>query len=279
MQTGRTRRASRRLVAVALLLALLAGTACAPLTVPEEQALGNQFEQSMRGELAFVYDRTIVDYVRKMGAELVAAAGPQPFEYRFYVVVDDEINAFAGPAGHIYVHTATILKARNASELAGVMAHEVGHVAKRHIAANYNRSRNTQIGANLVTLAASILGGGMVGNAASLGTSLAAAGFLNSFGREAEHESDVFAVRAMARAGWSPDGLVSFFELLLHEQGGGGPSFLSSHPATQDRIAQTRAEIEKLDPSRSLRVNDGGKFEIIQRRIELVTGRHRLRRR
>lgn len=265
--------------ATALLLPLVT-LACAPLSVPEEQSLGRGFEQEMRNELSFVYDRTIVDYVRKMGAEVVTAAGPQPFEYRFYVVVDDEINAFAGPAGHIYVHTATILKARNASELAGVLAHEVGHVAKRHIAANYNRSRNTQIGANILTLATSVLAGGMAGNAASLGTSLAAASYLNSFGREAEHESDVFAVHAMARAGWNPDGLLTFFQLLLHEQGSGsGPTFLSSHPTTQDRIEATRAEIAQVDPSRALRSNDGGKFEIIQRRIELVTGRHRLRRR
>ena len=77
----------------------------------------------------------------------------------------------------------------------------------------------------------------------------------------------------------SPEGLVSFFQLLLYEQGGPGvPSFLSSHPATEDRIAATRAEIARLEPGLELRDNDGGKLEIIQRRIELITGRHRLRR-
>lgn len=260
-------------------LAALLLSACAPLSISEERALGMQFERQMRDELPFVYDRMIVDYVRKMGAELVAQAGPQPFSYRFYVVYDHEINAFAGPAGHVYVHTETILKARNASELAGVLAHEVGHVAERHIAENYNRSRNTQIGASVLTLGAQVLGGGLIGDATALGTSLAAAGWLNSFGREAEHESDVFAVHMMARAGWNPEGLLTFFALLLHEEEAGGPEFLSSHPATEDRIAATRAEIAKLDPARPLRDNDGGRFEIIQRRIELITGQHRLRRR
>lgn len=265
---------------VLALAAAVALAGCSPLSVLEERSLGQNFEQQMRNELSFVYDRTIVDYVRELGAELVASAGPQPFEYRFYVVVDNEINAFAGPAGHIYIHTETILKARNASELAGVMAHEVGHVAERHIAANYNRSRNTQIGTNIFALGAAVLGGGMVGDAAALGSSLAAMSYLNSFGREAEHESDVFAVAVMTGAGWDPNGLLSFFQLLLHESGGGGgPGFLSSHPTTEDRIEATRAEITALGSVAGLRENDGGKFEIIQRRIELVTGRHRLRRR
>lgn len=237
-----------------------------------------QFEREMRQELAFVYDRAVVDYVRGMGADLVAKAGPQPFSYRFYVVYDHEINAFAGPAGHIYVHTETILKARNASELAGVIAHEIGHVAERHIAENYNRSRNTAIGANVLTLGATLLGGGLIGDATAMGTELAAMSWLNSFGREAEHESDVFAVQMMARAGWNPEGLVTFFQLLLYEEGAGGPSFLSSHPATEDRIAATRAAIARLPPGPDLRDNDGGRFEIIQRRIELITGQHRLRR-
>lgn len=258
----------RWLVVVGLLLAL----GCSPLSVTEEQQLGFQFERQMRSELVFVYDRAVVDYVRDMGEALVEAAGPQPFAYRFYVVRDDEINAFAGPAGHVYIHTETILRARNASELAGVIAHEVGHVAERHIAANYNRSRNAQIGTDILSLGASVLAGGMVGRAAALGSGLAAMTWLNSFGREAELEADQFAVWTMARAGWDPNGLLSFFELLLQEGGGGVPAFLSSHPTTQDRIDLTRAEIAKLDAGRPLRSDDAGRFEIIQRRIELLTG-------
>jgi predicted Zn-dependent protease len=255
-------------VVATLLLAL----GCAPLSVNEEQQLGFQFERQMRAELPLLRDRAVVDYVRDMGEGLVAAAGPQPFAYRFYVVRDEEINAFAGPAGHIYLHTATILRARNASELAGVIAHEVGHVVERHIAENYNRSRNAQIGTDILALGASVLAGGMVGQAAALGSGLAAMTWLNSFGREAELEADRFAVWTLSRAGWNPEGLLTFFQLLLQEGDGGVPTFLSSHPATQDRIDVTRAEIGRLDaPARALRNDDGGRFEIIQRRIELLT--------
>jgi len=205
----------------------------------------------------------------------VTAAGPQPFAYHFYVVDSEDVNAAAGPAGHIYVHTETILAARNASELAGVIAHEVGHVALRHIAENYNRRRNTQIGQDVLVATAGIFGGGGIANAASLGTGLAAMTYLNSFGREAEMESDDFAVAAMVKAGWNPRGLVSFFEQLLQEGGSQGPSFLSSHPATDDRIEATRAAIDALPPTERLRTTDGGRLEIIQRRIELLTRRRR----
>jgi len=249
--------------------------ACGPISVSEEQQLGYRFEQQMRGELVFVYDRVVTDYVRELGGALLRAAGPQPFEYRFYVVEDGEINAFAGPAGHIYVHTETILRARNASELAGVLAHEVGHVVRRHIAQNYNRQRNTQIGRQVLVAGASVVGGGAIANAAALGTGLAAMSYLNSFGREAEMEADAFAVETMVKAGWDPDGLVTFFEMLLQEDPNSVPTFLSSHPATQDRIEATQAAIARLPPTGELRRDDAGRLGIIQRRIILLTQQRR----
>jgi predicted Zn-dependent protease len=257
-------------LAAPLLLALLL-CGCGPLSVSEERRLGYQFEHQMRGELVLLHDRVVNEYVGAMGRDLLRAAGPQPFDYHFYVVQDDEINAFAGPAGHVYIHTETILKARNASELAGVIAHEVGHVALRHIASNYNHQRNTKIGRDLVVAGAGILGGGTMASAANLGSGLAAVAYLNNFGRGAEREADTFAVEVLPEAGYHPDGLVTFFETLQHEDGPQAPAFLSSHPTTSDRIETTRASIEALGPRPDLRVNDGGKLEIIQRRIQLLT--------
>ena len=249
---------------------MLSAFACGPMTVTEEQQLGYEFEQQMRQELPLVHDRVVNDYVREMGADIVRAAGPQPFEYRFYVVEDRDINATAGPAGHIYVHTETILRARNASELAGVIAHEVGHVVKRHIATNYNRHRNAKIGTQMVTAAANILTGGAAGGLASLGGGLAAMAVLNQFGREAEMEADAFAVDVMPAARYDPRGLVTFFQLLASEGGSGAPAFLSSHPATEDRIEAAHEALANLPPTRGLRTHDGGRLEIIQRRILLL---------
>jgi predicted Zn-dependent protease len=271
----RTRRSEAgRRTAAALLAAALLAPGCSAITVSEEQQLGYQFEQQMRREVPFLRDRLVSSYLSEMGQELVEAAGPQPFAYHFYVVDAEEINAFAGPAGHVYVHTETILRASDASELAGVLAHEVGHVALRHIAENYNRQRGTKLGQNLFVLGAGLLGGGAVANAAALGSSLAAVSYLNSFGRDAERESDDFAVQVMAKAGWDPNGLVSFFEMLLQEPHANVPTFLSSHPATDERIQDTREAIAKLPSTAGLRRDDGGKFEIVKRRVELLS-RHR----
>jgi predicted Zn-dependent protease len=262
----------RRAQCLALLAIALALPACAPLSVQEEQRLGYQMSRELRGQLVFVRDRVVADYVADIGRAILAAAPAQPFQYHFYVVEDPELNAFAAPAGHIYVHTGTILAARDAGELVGVVAHEIGHVAHRHVANNYNRQRNTGLAYQLGVLAAGIFGGNAYASAAQLGGGLAATVYLNQFGREAEMEADAFAVDAMPRADWDPNGLVTLFETLMAEGGPRVPTFLSSHPATTDRIAATRARIAKGATDRSLRRDDGGKLEIIQRRIEILTG-------
>ena len=257
-------------------LALALGlAACSPLGIPEEQQLGREMSRELRTQLVFVRDKIVLGYVEDIGRGILAAAGRQPFAYHFYVIEDEDLNAFAAPAGHIYVHTGTILAARNASELVGVIAHEVGHVAHRHIANNYNRQRNTGILYQTGVVAAWLLGGGLGASAAQLGGGLAATAFLNQFGREAEMEADAFAVDAMPRAGWDPNGLVTFFQTLQAQGGGYVPTFLASHPATEERITATRERIAELTPRESLRTDDGGKLEIIQRRIEILTGQSR----
>jgi predicted Zn-dependent protease len=266
----RAARSGRGAVALLLLLAFVPG--CGPISVQQERQLGASFARQARKELPFVRDKEVVGYVREIGEDIVAAAGPQPFTYHFYVVDDPEINAFAAPAGYIYVHTGTILEARNVSELAGVMAHEVGHVAHRHIATNYNRQRNTGIGYQILVLAAAIFAGGYAAQGAQVAGGLAAQAYLNDFSRDDERDADAFAVSVLPNAGYDPHGLVSFFQVIAEKSGAGGGGFLSSHPAPRERIENTRSLIRQLDPDRSLRVDDGGRLEIIQQRIRLLTG-------
>ncbi len=265
-------RSNRLGSALAGLLVLPLVAACGTLTVPQERSLGEDFSREIRREVTLMRDSVVVGYVERIGQDLVQAAGPQPFAYHFYVVEDDEINAFAAPAGYVYVHTQTILMARNVSELAGVIAHEVGHVVKRHIAENYGRQRNTGIVRQTLVLAAGAFGGSPAAGAANLGGALAGAAYLNKFGRDAEREADSFAVEVMPRAGYDPVGLVTFFKTLRSETGSGGGSFLSSHPATDERIEETRQLIASLPPQGGLRIEDSGRLEIIQRRIRLLTG-------
>ena len=220
-------RRSRRLLAALLVFACACATGA--LTVEEERQLGAEVEQQARQKFRFVRDEVVVDYVSDLGADLLRVMGPQPFEYDFYVVEDDELNAFAVPGGHVYVHTGLILKARNVGELIGVMGHEVGHVYHRHVAQNYNRQRNTGIARQLGVLAAGMLAGGAAAQAAE------------SVDRRQRHglpEHVQPRRRARGRllrggvcpAGYDPDGLPSFFATMLQQYGDGGAPFLSSHP-------------------------------------------------
>jgi predicted Zn-dependent protease len=262
------RRNCSRAWAAALALALCA---CATPTVQQEQAIGDDFMRQVQSEVRLLREPVVAAYVEAIGRDLLRDLPPQPFEYHFYVVDDPKINAFAGPAGHVFVNTGTILRARNVSELAGVIAHEIGHVAERHVAENVARQRTAGLLHRAGVYAAAILAGPNAAGAANLGGGLAAMGVLNSFGREAEREADAFAVDALLRAGYDPIGLVTFFELLAREPGGGVPQFLSSHPAPGDRVETTRATIEAAGWPIGLRKTDGGRLEIIQRRICLLT--------
>lgn len=268
----------RRRLGVALLCASLAG--CGTLSVQKEQDLGKEFERQIRREYRFIKDPIVNQYVSRIGEAILAPLGPQPFTYSFQVVEDEEINAFAGPAGQIFIHSGTILRARNVAELAGVIGHEIGHVAKRHIAQNYEKQRAASIGQQIAVIGAGVLGGGAAAGATNLATGFGLAAVLNSFGREAEAEADAFAVDVLPRAGYDPNGLPTFFETLMAEGGPSAPAFLSSHPAPADRLEATRRAIVAADLPPGLRSDDGGRFEIIQQRIDLLTqGRSRSKRR
>lgn len=264
------RRSSRAWACLAV-FALACSTA--PLTIEEERQLGAEVEKQARQKFQFLRDEVVVGYVAGLGSELLRVMGPQPLEYDFYVVEDDELNAFAVPGGTVYIHTGLILKARNVSELIGVMGHEVGHVYHRHVAENYRRQRNTSIAQQIGVLGVGVLAGGAAAQAANLLTGLGAMAYINQFGRDAEREADAFAVEVLPKAGYDPSGLVSFFGTLIKQYGDRGSSFLSSHPATQERIANTQALIRAQQLPSNLRQDDDGKLEIVQHRIRLLTGK------
>jgi len=247
--------------------------ACTTLSISQEQQLGEQSSRQLGGQLEFVTDAAVVRYVDGIGREIVAAAGPQPYAYRFFVVNDAELNAFALPAGYIYIHTAVVLQAQNVSELAGVVAHEVGHVAERHVAQNYNRQRNTGIVYQVFAVAASIFVGGYAAAGGQMLGQLAAVAYVNQFTREAETQADDFAIDVLPRAGYAPRGLVTFFETLKRQGGARPPTFLSSHPATEDRIAHAASRIARANLRAGLRVTDDGALEIAQRRIRMLEER------
>ena len=251
----------------------LALTACGTLSVQEEKQMGAQYQAQLRKELTFVRDPVTVSYVRKFGESLAKAARPSPFEFRFYVIEDETLNAFAIPGGAMYVNTGLLSAVKNSAELAGVLSHEMGHVTARHVAKMANRGRNTGFIANILYFVIGILTGNpYLANAGGLASSVAGKAYMNTYTRDAEREADALAVETMVHAGWNPEGMVTMFETLQKEAGGfNGPQFLSSHPATDERIENVQRDISKYPGSDKLRWEDG-KLPIIQERLKLIVG-------
>jgi predicted Zn-dependent protease len=265
---------------IAIRLALcglaLALSACGTLSVQEEKKMGAQVQAQLRKQLVFVRDPVTVNYVRKFGESLAKAARPSPFEFRFYVVEDETLNAFAIPGGAMYVNTGLMLAVANSAELAGVLAHEMGHVTARHVAQNANRGRNTGFVANIFYILVAVLTGNpYLANAGGLAGQVAGQAYMGSYTRDAEREADGLSVETMVNAGWNPEGMVTMFETLQKESGGiSGPEFMSSHPATDERIENVQRDIAKYPGSTELKLNDG-KLPIIQERLRLIIGTDR----
>jgi predicted Zn-dependent protease len=127
------------------------------ITLAEEEKLGEEFMRMAKRQYRMIDDPAIVGCVEKIGARLMAALAPQPFEYHFHVIQEDSFNAFAGPAGHVFIHSGLLAALESESELAGILAHEIAHVTCRHISDNIDRSsrlRRAGLGAGILVAAA-----------------------------------------------------------------------------------------------------------------------------
>ncbi len=226
----------------------------AMLPKSEEARIGRAIMRELRRRGTVVDDPQITEYIEAIGHRLVAHANDGEQDFKFFVVDDSSINAFALPGGFIGVHTGLIEATEDESELAGVLAHEIAHVTQRHIARSiYNNSR-----ANIITLA-TMLGAILVGMAAdgggdaTQGAIMGAQGMMAQnridFTRRNEYEADRVGVATMAAAGFDPQGMPDFFATIGRRAGpfaSSVPEFLRTHPVSSARIAETRARAAAL---------------------------------
>ncbi|MGN6185657.1 MAG: M48 family metallopeptidase [Thermoanaerobaculia bacterium] len=211
------------------------------ISIEEEWQLGQQLSQDVAKQVRFNNDPAVNAYVKQVGQRIIAQT-PAPFNqlpWDFHVVEDPSLNAFAIPGGHVYVNTGLIANAENASELAGVMAHEISHVTARHTTEQISRQYGLSVLAGLVL-------GQDPGALQQIAAQIVAGGALARFSRDAEREADDLGIQAMARAGYDPRGMAAMFRVLLaHSQSNPGrvEQFFATHPTTEDRIrdAENRA--------------------------------------
>jgi predicted Zn-dependent protease len=223
------------------------------LSRDREQQIGRAIYKSLRNAGNFVTDPEIQEYIQDIGQKIAAHATDSGQKFRFFVINDPTINAFALPGGYIGVHSGLLLATANESELAGVLAHEISHVTQRHISrAVYANQR-----ASILTMAAmlgAILLGAATGSGDAITGAVAAAQGASAqqqinFTRSNEYEADRFGVGLMAQAGFDPDGMADFFETLGRQTGplaSQAPEFLRTHPVTVNRIAETRQRAAQL---------------------------------
>src|SRR5262252_7827475 len=236
-------------------------------SLDKEVAMGRQFASEVDRSAKFVEDPVIVEYVNRVGQNLVLHSDAKvPFTIK--VIDTDEVNAFALPGGFFYVNKGLILTADNESELAGPMAHEIGHVAARH---GVEQASKGQI-VNWGTLPLIFLGGWggfAVQQAASLAIPM---GFLK-FSRNAENEADMLGVQYLWATGYDPHSMSTFFEKLQAQEKkkpGTMARIFSDHPMVGDRIDKVNALIARF-PERSEYTINTSEFQQVKGRLISIT--------
>jgi Zn-dependent protease with chaperone function len=219
--------------------------------------LGRELAAQVRQQMPVVQNRELQNYIANVGQRLARQPEAGDYPYSFTMIQDPSVNAFALPGGPTFINTGLLKAAENEAQLAGVIAHEISHVALRH-------GTNQASKANLIQLpamiAGGIAGGGTLGQLAQLGIGLGANSVLLKYSRDAESQADALGARLMAEAGWNPIEMARFFEKLAAEGGSRGPQFLSSHPDPGNRMRDVEAEIRTL-PRGQFALGRTGEFD------------------
>ena len=253
--------------------ASMAAAGISLISVDDEIAMGRDAQKQVRKEVPALSDRVVAAYLSHVGRSLAAKAGGPKYPYSFSVANYREINAFALPGGPVWVHRGAIAAAANEAQLAGVLAHEIAHIAQRHAASQITK----QLVANgLIGLLGAMLGNdGGGARTAQIGAQVLARGYMLKFSRDDERQADSAGAAMMRRAGWDPRQMIGFMETLRRAQGSSPAAvaaFLSSHPAPADRVQRLRSELRRVRGGRV----DSAEFQRIRKRLAAMPAARRM---
>jgi predicted Zn-dependent protease len=242
-------------------------------SLESEIRMGKQYAQMVESSARMVQDPVIGEYVNRVGQNLVRNSDAKvPFTIK--VIDSDDINAFALPGGFFYVNSGLILAADEEAELAGVMAHEIAHVAARH--ATRQMTRGNMV--NIASIPLIFVGGGIgyaVRSAAGIGLPLT---FL-TFSRGFEAEADYLGLQYMYKAGYDPQAFISFFEKIQAKEKkkpGSLSKAFATHPQTPDRIEKSQQEISKILPAQPQYIVSTSEFDQVKARLAALENKHKL---
>ena len=236
-------------------------------------AMGKQISMQVEQQSKVINDPVVSEYINRLGQNIVRNSDSQvPFTIK--VIDSDDVNAFALPGGFFYVNSGLILAADNEAELAGVMAHEIGHVAACHAAREQTRGTLMQ----MMTIPL-IFMGGPIGYAAYEGMGLAVPLTFLKFSRGFEAQADYLGVQYMYKAGYDPSEFISFFEKIQAEQKkkpGTISKAFETHPQTPDRIEKSQEEIAEILPAKAEYIVNTSEFDDVKARLAAIENRHKL---
>jgi predicted Zn-dependent protease len=244
-------------------------------SLQREIALGKQAAMEVEKTAKMINDPVVTEYVNRVGQNLVRNSDAKvPFTIK--VIDSDEINAFALPGGFFYVNSGLILRADEEAELAGVMGHEIAHVAARHSTKTATKGEIMQ----LATIPLILLGpGGWAGYGIYEGLNVAMPLSYLKFDRNNEREADFLGLQYMYKAGYDPNAFVSFFEKIEAEERrrpGSIPKIFSTHPLTPDRVQKAQEEIATILPARDEYIVTTSEFDLVKSRLRRLENKNKL---
>lgn len=274
---------SQKIVAIGVILIWAVSSLVPPavfsITVKEEEDMSRQMLALIYKYFDIVDDPAVVTYVNEIGNRILSVLPQQPFKYRFYVIKEDVYNAFATPAGHIFVYTGLLAAMEEEEELAGILGHEIAHVYCRHISQKIERSKKIGM-ATLAGIAAGILlgigGAGEAASAVTMGSMAAGKSAELSYSRENETQADQVGVKFITKAGYSVSGLLKILKKIRGKTWFGSdqvPTYLMTHPAVEDRIAYITSWLDTYNRTSKPvpRVNQDA-FNRVHTRVETSYG-------
>jgi predicted Zn-dependent protease len=243
------------------------GVAVSLISVSDEIAVGRRAQEKARATIPRVTDRNLNAYVTAIGQRLAAQARGPAYPYSFTIANEADVNAFALPGGPVWIHRGAIAAAANEAQLAGIIAHEVAHIAQRHAA---NQISASAVAGGLLGAMGAFLGNDIGGaHAAQLGAQAMAGSYMLKFSRDDERDADRVGARILQRAGWDPRAMIDFMTTLRRQAGhdpGSVEEFLSTHPGASERAALLRTELRGSSGGRK----DTAEFRRVRARLKTL---------
>lgn len=235
------------------------------LSEEEEIKLAAQVHQEVTKQARLVQDPTLNNYINSMGQALARRSERPNLPWRFFVVDDKSVNAFATLGGYVYVHTGLISTTTSEAQLASVVGHEIGHIVGRHGLENVKKAQKMQFGVIGAAVLGAILGGEKGAQAGADLGGLIAGGYLMKHGRDAEREADFLGLYNIERTGYNTGGMIEMFQMLASLNPNQMGSILSSHPPPAERANNTRREIdERLRGTDRKGINNSNEYQRIK---------------